>query len=349
MELIERYLQAVRKHLPWKRQDDIIAELRANLESQLEDKEAELGRPLTAGEAEAWLQQIGSPRRMAAPYCPQRYLIGPTLYPVFWLVMLTVFLWVMIIHVFGSAVQIATGSPSWSAVLDAVRSVPGILLMNGAWVVLIFAVIEFAVHARSKSNASAPDSSDWSPSDLPPVQNESTGGQKPRSYACAMVETMFGVLFLVWLLLLPKYPYLLLGPGAAFPHSSGANVSPFRLAPVWSQVYWCVLVLNLIQLGWNCRDLLCGAWRAPKPSRRIALSVLGLVPLGLLLAARDRSWVTLKDPALDGARYGAALDAINHALYVVFVILCTIFVLRLVWIIGRICLDSFRRRAAAQQ
>ena len=29
MELLDRYLQAVKKHLPWKRQDDIIAELKS--------------------------------------------------------------------------------------------------------------------------------------------------------------------------------------------------------------------------------------------------------------------------------------------------------------------------------
>ena len=31
MELLDRYLQAVKKHLPLQRQDDILAELRANL------------------------------------------------------------------------------------------------------------------------------------------------------------------------------------------------------------------------------------------------------------------------------------------------------------------------------
>lgn len=38
MELLDRYLQAVKKHLPWKRQDDIIAEseptLRLNLRTR---------------------------------------------------------------------------------------------------------------------------------------------------------------------------------------------------------------------------------------------------------------------------------------------------------------------------
>jgi len=57
MELLDRYLEAVRKHLPWERQDDIIAELRANLESQVEEKEGDLGRPLTAVEVEAWLKE----------------------------------------------------------------------------------------------------------------------------------------------------------------------------------------------------------------------------------------------------------------------------------------------------
>src|SRR5664279_4755957 len=61
MELLDRYLQAVRKYLPFRRQDDIIAELRANMESQLLDKEAELGRPLTIGEQEDLLRKMGHP------------------------------------------------------------------------------------------------------------------------------------------------------------------------------------------------------------------------------------------------------------------------------------------------
>jgi hypothetical protein len=83
MELLERYLQAVRKHLPWQGQDDIVAELRANLEAQLEDKQASLGRGLTADEAEAWLKQVGSPVRVAGRYQPQQYLIGPAVYPIY--------------------------------------------------------------------------------------------------------------------------------------------------------------------------------------------------------------------------------------------------------------------------
>ena len=98
MELLDRYLQAVRKHLPWQRQDDIIAELRANLEAQLEEKEAELGRPLTAVEMEDWIKQLGSPLQMAAHYRPQQYLIGPTLFPIYRNVLKIALIWATIIY-----------------------------------------------------------------------------------------------------------------------------------------------------------------------------------------------------------------------------------------------------------
>ena len=76
MELLDRYLQAVKNHLPAKRKDDIIPELRANLESQLEDKEAELDRPLTANEAETWIKQLGSPIQVTARYLPPALLVS---------------------------------------------------------------------------------------------------------------------------------------------------------------------------------------------------------------------------------------------------------------------------------
>ena len=154
MELLDRYLQAVKKHLPWQRQDDIIAELRANLESQLEDKEAELGRPLNTGEVEAWLKQMGPPIQMAARYQPMQYLIGPAIFPTYWFVLRTAFLWALIIYSIVSAVQIVVKIPSGVAVLEAVLRVPGVLMTTAAWVTLIFAAFEFvATHHPTKCQA----------------------------------------------------------------------------------------------------------------------------------------------------------------------------------------------------
>src|SRR5580658_6785303 len=106
MELLDRYLQAVRKHLPWQRQDDIIAELRANLEAQLEEKEAALGRPLTQAEAEGWLKQLGSPMQVAAGYQPQQYLIGPNIFPTYRYVLKLACSWATIIYSIVTVVQL---------------------------------------------------------------------------------------------------------------------------------------------------------------------------------------------------------------------------------------------------
>src|SRR5580658_4824745 len=116
MELLERYLEAVRKHLPWERQDDIIAELRANLEAQLEEKESALGRSLTTAEMEEWLKTLGPPIQVAAGYQPQRYLIGPGFFPIYWYVLKLTLGWTAVIYSIVIVVQLfAQGAPSAAA------------------------------------------------------------------------------------------------------------------------------------------------------------------------------------------------------------------------------------------
>jgi len=344
MDLLDRYLQAVKKHLPWQRQDDILAELRANLESQLEDREAELGRPLTNAEAEAWLKEIGPPIQMAARYQPQQYLIGPAVFPTYWYVLRMAFVWAMTIYAIVSAVQIFTEKiPNWTSVLEATLRVPVVLMTVASWVTLVFAGIEFTV-TRYPADFPAVSShfADWSPGSLPPLDKQATSGKKQRSYAIAVAEVIFGFLLLGWLLLIPKYPYLLMGPGAVV-----LQVSPFQLAQVWVQFYWCVIALNAMQLGWRCLALLRGWWQQPRPTEQIVMKVMGLIPLIVLITAGDHLFVTLKHPELDQARHGATLDTINYAIHHAVLIICLIAVLTLLWEVGQMALAAYRKQAAA--
>src|SRR5436305_3676306 len=144
MELLDRYLGAVRKHLPWERQDDIIAELRANLESQLEEKEEELGRPLTQAEAEGWLKELGPPLQMASRYHAPRYLIGPGVFPIYWHVLKLAFLCATLVYTVVTVVQLAVNRPDLSAVADAILRVPVVLMTTAAWLTLVFAALEIA-------------------------------------------------------------------------------------------------------------------------------------------------------------------------------------------------------------
>ena len=77
------------------------------------------------------------------------------------------------------------------------------------------------------------------------------------------------------------------------------------------------------------------------------MSAFGLIPLGLLLSIGDHAYITLNNPALDQARYGAALDGTNKGILLGASILCAIAVLQLLWEMGRMGLNVYRKRAAA--
>ena len=346
MELLDRYLQAVKKHLPWQRQDDIIAELKANLEAQLEDKEAELGRPLTNEEAMAWLKLLGSPIQMAAPYQAQQYLIGPAIFPTYRYVLQLACTWAVVINIIVSVVRVAaekdTSPAAWFGVL---QHIPLTLLMTAAWVTLIFVIVEYAVtHSKTKWMPPAAPSAGWSPAELPPLEEGESAGQKPRSFAHAVTEVIFGFLFLAWWLLVPQHPYLLIGPGVLYWHAS-----PFQLAPISVLFYWWVVGVNVVQLAWRSADLIRGSWPRPRPAQTIVVSAVGLIPLGLLLSVRDHAYVLLRNPAIDQVHYGEALTSINLSIHWSVVVLCAITVLWLVWEFGRMSLGAYRRRMAAMQ
>jgi len=70
MDLINRYLQAVKFWLPKNQKQDIVAELAEDLRSQIEDREAELGRQLNESEVAELLKQRGRPVLVANRYRP---------------------------------------------------------------------------------------------------------------------------------------------------------------------------------------------------------------------------------------------------------------------------------------
>jgi hypothetical protein len=348
MELLDRYLHAVKKHLPWQRQDDIAAELRANLEAQLEDKEAELGRPLTKEEAEEWLKQIGSPIQVAARYQRQQYLIGPAIFPTYSYILKLVLTWATVIYAIANAVTIAVGNLGGEAVLRAALRLPWIWLVNAAVVTLIFVVIEqLHVHFPEKCGAlgpiAGPMTAQWTPLDLQPVGAGHGDWRKPRSFTRALLEVFSGGLFLAYVLLVPHYPFLLFGPGAWYLHSS-----PYQLAPVWWPFYWCLVSINVFELAWKIVDLARGAWqRPPNRARHLAMHALSLIPLGILLAAPEHELFLLKNPA-DAAKLGAGLAAANKGVLQALAIVFAIVVLQLVWGIVRASLDAYRKRVAAR-
>lgn len=207
----------------------------------------------------------------------------------------------------------------------------------------MFAAIEFAMtHSPEKFPANAVSHVDWSPSKLRAHEDCSVEGKRPRSFAHAVTEVVFGFLALIWLLLIPQHPYLLMGPGAAY-----LRVSPYQLAPVWAQFFWCIVALNLVQLGWRSIDLARGAWQKSRAAQHITVKPIGLIATLILFTAPNRAWVLLKHPAIDVAHYGATVNSINHALYGGLLWVVAISAMMWLWQIGRFGLELYRKRAAA--
>ncbi|MFP5203949.1 MAG: hypothetical protein ACLGSH_01195 [Acidobacteriota bacterium] len=342
MELLDRYLQAVSRHLTGKRQQDILAELRANLEAQLEDKEAELGRPLTQAEAEAWLKQLGAPMQMAARYRRVQYLIGPGVFPTYWYVLRLALTWAFVIYMVVNAVLVATQTPDASAVAVAVFRLPGVLMTVAAWVTLIFAAVEFySARHPEKCPEFAGNGASWSPASLPPF-DPAAGGVKPqRSRAHAIAEVVFGCLALAWVLLIPSHPWVLLGPGALY-----LQALPFQLAPVLWVFFWWIVGLNAVQLTWRTIDLARGSWQKPHPAQHVVFKAIGLAALNLLLFAPGGALVLLKHPEVNQARYGATAAGWNHGLHIAALVICLIVALQLVWDLGKMALGAYGGRRA---
>ena len=110
MDIIEIYLRAVAAQLPAHQREDITAELRDEIMTRIEAREAELGRPATEAEVEAVLCELGHPLVVAARFgAGPQHVIGPELYP-WWLFGVKAALFVLVaITVLSAVVRILFG------------------------------------------------------------------------------------------------------------------------------------------------------------------------------------------------------------------------------------------------
>jgi hypothetical protein len=248
--------------------------------------------------------------------------------------------WSFVVYGIVSVVLIATQTAHADAVAGALVRLPWVLMVTAAWVTLIFAVIEFSA-ARNPEwfPAFATSATGWSPASLPPVERSEGSGKTRRSRAHAIAEVVFGFLLLIWLLLFPTYPYLLMGPGAYF-----LGTLPYKLAPVWWQFYWWIVALSVLQLAWHAFDLGRGRWQRPRPAQHLVFKAVGLIPLILLLTAPGGELVVLKRPGVDHPYDGVSLYAINHSLRMAFLVIGMIATAQLIWDLGKMWVEAYRKR-----
>jgi len=256
MEILDRYLQAVGFWLPKGQQQDIIAELSEDLHSQIQEKESALGRSLNETEIDALLKERGRPVLVANRYLPQRSLIGPVMFPIYWFVLKIVALfyllpWILVwigMMSFSSSYRTEHIGGGWFSAIGSAWS---------AWwftafcalgtVTIVFIALEYwQAQSRFLEN--------WNPRKLPPARSLN---HIPRSGS--VIEVVVNLIFASWWIDCMSSPVIVDRPEIRI-----------VLSPVWRYFFWGFLLLAVINAAVAAANLARPYWTVLRASFRLA-------------------------------------------------------------------------------
>src|SRR6266536_1211427 len=279
MDLINRYLQAVKFWLPTKQKQDIIAELSEDIRSQIEDRETDLGRKLNESEIAAILKQRGRPVLVANRFLPQEHLIGPVLFPIYLFVLKIVALFYMLPWVLvWIGIAVSRASHSGQSLIAAAGSFwtsfcPMAFFMIGG-VTTVFAILE-----RVQTKSGFLD--EWDPLKLPPVRDPNR-----IPFSASVIEVVANLVFCIWWAGGLWYqPFL---------HFSGVSIA---LAPVWRYFFWGFLALAVVNTAASAVNLFRPYWTWVRASIRLASDSIGSALFCWLLKADILSAISIPNVA----------------------------------------------------
>lgn len=304
MEILERYFQMLRLFLPKDQRDDIIRELSGEIRSQVAGKEADLGRPLSLAEQAAVIRQYGHPIVIAARYRPQRYLIGPVVFPYYWLALKILVALVFAGSIVASVVALLPGAPP-DAIESIVGDIVGNMLLVVGWTTVMAAAIDVWI-TRSRVLEK------WDPATMrePPSDVASGLRRTLRDHSLfgdhsspSIGHVVVGVVVSAWWLLGLKFPSLFFGSGA------DVDFGPIvdRLYPVLVVTQLTMLVEQVVRLAWPHHTTL-------RRVAQVVWTVSGLALLVILATSPEWQWLVRMGALGEGTRL---IERINQSISVV--------------------------------
>ncbi|MEQ9451749.1 MAG: hypothetical protein RJQ07_09200 [Pseudomonadales bacterium] len=82
-QLIDSFVYLVGQYLPESQRADISADLRQSIYEEIESMVEQTGEPVSEADLLAVIGRFGHPLKVANSYLPQRYLIGPDMFPIY--------------------------------------------------------------------------------------------------------------------------------------------------------------------------------------------------------------------------------------------------------------------------
>lgn len=278
-ELLQRYLLAVKRELGGKQREDIAAEIESYIFDLLEERHPK-AKEIGKSELEAILKEMGAPRKVAAQYSPNRYLIGPRLFPVYWLVVRIV-------------IAVVFGSITLSLLINAIINPPieigasifeylgtvwsGILSAAGA-VTLVFAAIDRATEGKPIDEIEELQELDLS--ELPELPET----EKEVSIVETSFEIFFGILGIVFFTYVQKtggYLPAFKNPAADAQMARIFTDGFLRFIPVLLALNGLEVARSITLLVQRHHSALTNWWQIAQECAQIVLNgfLLGALPL----------------------------------------------------------------------
>ena len=297
MTLVDRYLRAVRDHLPRAEQDDIINELADNLHSRIEDEAAHRGHALDETEEAAILKEFGHPMAVAARYRGDersvtfgRRLIGPELFPAYMKVLAVNVAMTLLI----AAIALVAGATIWPGFA-------GILVPLAIQFTIVTAIFVFIDRRWIR------DPDGWDPrtvtsmgpdidiSTLDGISDQLIGKAYPRAVSIEASILEIGVIAVVLTVALQ------IGvPG---------QIGYMEPGPGWRDVFVVGIAILVVSFVTPVVNLFRPRWTRFRVASHAAVD-LAVIALGMASLALG-NWVVLSDPATATADQANLVEAIN--------------------------------------
>ena len=218
-ELLDRYLLGVKRHLSGKDRDDIAREIESHIFDTLAERYSESDEG-TVEKLEEIFMEMGSPRKVAWQYRPQRSLIGPRFFPIYLIVAKILVAVVVGAIMLSNVIAVAVGEPLsfWQVLGSFLGSAWSGALSAFGVVTLIFAGIERAAEDKSwdemEDFEELKEMNAYKASELPQLPQREKKFDRPET----IFEIIFGMIGLAFLTYLHA-------SGGAFPLRSSAGES----------------------------------------------------------------------------------------------------------------------------
>ncbi|MDX1414216.1 MAG: hypothetical protein R3293_08490 [Candidatus Promineifilaceae bacterium] len=264
MELVDRYVYAVGRHLPRRGRADIETEIRSLIEDTLDGYAQKQGRNVDEEMVVAVLQEFGKPEEVAASYrSGKQYLVGPELFPIFKLVLTVVISVMSAFYLIGILIALGRAEDFWNTLLTIFsgRLPEYFSTMIG---ILGIIVIVFAVLERVLPEQAFVDDEDWDPTQLEKVEEPNRINR-----AGLIISIVFLVIFLIWFNFFPRFVgiYVFADKDSGF---ISVLVDGYQALMPWINLWWIASILLKVL------TLRQGRWTTVTRLGEIGVNLIGL-------------------------------------------------------------------------